>query len=114
LKQRNVYILKTPGFYKIGIAADIQKRLRTLRTGNPFGIEVVFSAPVYDAYGIESKLHRQFKNKRKSGEWFALTDDEAQLAKALLRAYADGEPKPGFQLSFKNLLRRVWNYQRDY
>ena len=62
---------------KIGIAVDPARRLRQLQTGNAHRLAVLrlIDSPV-NAKRMERALHRQFKEYRTSGEWFALSDCE--------------------------------------
>lgn len=71
-----VYLLKCNEFYKIGIATDVQTRLASLQTGNPFRIDVVVSYEFPTANAVEAALHQKFKAKQKNLEWFGLTEND--------------------------------------
>lgn len=58
--------LGTP--YKIGIARDVDARLRTLQTGNPCRLSIVNAFP--GGQELEVKIHRALKDERLVGEWF--------------------------------------------
>lgn len=58
--------------YKIGIAKDVEKRLKGLQTSNPNKLQVVNKFYFDNASKIESDLHEKFKDKRLNGEWFNL------------------------------------------
>lgn len=66
-----VYALRVPGFLKIGIAADVAKRIRELQTGQPHPLQCVG----YCAGGREKEaaIHKALANHRACGEWFADT-----------------------------------------
>jgi|LGVE01.1.fsa_nt_gb hypothetical protein len=59
--------------YKIGKANSIKERLKRFEVKIPFDIDLITSFSVKDAINLESELHKTFKNKRLSGEWFDLT-----------------------------------------
>lgn len=52
VKKSGVYLLYSCGCYKIGITNNIQKRINTLQTGNPFLIQLVFFKIVNDASAL--------------------------------------------------------------
>jgi predicted GIY-YIG superfamily endonuclease len=71
-----VYLIKCinkDGFIKIGVAKEVQSRLDTMQTGCPYKLELLASIKCVSrkqAYELEGRLHRLFKNKRVRGEWF--------------------------------------------
>lgn len=58
---------------KIGIAANPQRRLKQLQTGNSHRLSVLRAIGCVEPRRVELGLHRQFRHYRKSGEWFELT-----------------------------------------
>lgn len=61
------------GAIKIGVARDVQKRLATMQTGNPFELKVIALIPcsgVQQAFDTERRIHNMFRSKRIRGEWF--------------------------------------------
>lgn len=81
--QVRVYVLVCGGFFKIGIAADIQKRIAGLQTGNPQKIELFHDLspmPRKDARRIEQTAHRRLAEFKVHGEWFACTAEQAIAA----------------------------------
>jgi hypothetical protein len=78
VKKSGIYILYSCGYYKIGITTNIDKRILELQTGNPFLIQLVFFKIVNDASALESELHKKYKNKNVSGEWFYLDNNDIQ------------------------------------
>jgi hypothetical protein len=70
---RGLYVLgnKDMGFCKIGIACDIQRRMKEIQTGCPYPLVLWFFKPMQGAAIIEKKLHRQFSDYRLNGEWFS-------------------------------------------
>jgi len=73
----NIYLIssETNGqkLYKIGITKRaIETRMKELKTGNAAELAIVDSFESRWATKIEASLHRQFRPKRISGEWFGL------------------------------------------
>jgi predicted GIY-YIG superfamily endonuclease len=56
--------------YKIGITNDLDKRIKNIRTGNPYPVQYVFNQEIEQASKIERWLHIQFNKYRMEGEWF--------------------------------------------
>ena len=56
--------------YKIGITNDLDKRIKSIKTGNPYPVKYVFIEERDDASKIERWLHTQFNTYRMEGEWF--------------------------------------------
>lgn len=78
--KRSLYLFKraSDGAYKIGMSGDVSLRLNTLRSSLKCGIELVCSGPAkFSAGKKEAKIHRNFAEKHMCGEWFALSDCEA-------------------------------------
>jgi hypothetical protein len=90
-----VYILQSgeENLYKIGIANDVDERLRDLKTGNPrrfFVFGLIDTVDRESANAVESFLHKMFQSKRVPGggrEFFALTRMEAEDAERAGRAF---------------------------
>ena len=55
---------------KIGVTGDVWKRLRTLQTGHPEKLIVLYVEEIDNPTIIERYLHRHFHEKRLNGEWF--------------------------------------------
>jgi hypothetical protein len=70
----NVYLLESDGFYKLGIAVNITRRISDEQTGNPHEIKVMefFSAPHDYCYAFEQVWHKRLDDFRQRGEWFHL------------------------------------------
>lgn len=75
-KKGHVYLITDPKqfFIKIGLAKNIEKRLKGLQAGNPIELKVLhsFSFTEYKAArAFETHLLRLYGHKRVRGEWFA-------------------------------------------
>lgn len=70
-----VYVVLAEGTsrYKIGYAENVDNRIKYLKTGCPFPIEVV---SVFDEGTAEDErsIHEVFKDYRVHGEWFCLPE----------------------------------------
>lgn len=56
---------------KIGIAKDIDSRLKVLQTANPFQLSILD----YTEGNIEKTLHKKFEHLKTKGEWFKYSDE---------------------------------------
>ena len=78
---------------KIGFTNDLNKRLKTLQTGNPDKLIIHHfeEVPNHRARIMEKRLHRDLSHKRLKGEWFNLTPLEAKsmLQFAIIRYLDD-------------------------
>lgn len=73
-----VYVIPAGQFVKIGVSADIEKRLNDLRAANPLIHRPAFlSGPLLNAYDVEAEAHLALDGYRVDGEWFYC---DAQLA----------------------------------
>lgn len=72
-----------PGYYKIGFANNVTRRIAELESGCPFKIIVYHSIEVSFGQKLERFLHRKFQNKRVKLEWFLLTSDDVNYIKAV-------------------------------
>lgn len=70
------------GPIKIGLAADVAKRLAALQVGNPHKLSIL-GVIRCDAADIEASLHRMYRAERLSGEWFNPTPDLLDVIKRL-------------------------------
>lgn len=76
---------------KVGIAANIDKRLCSLQIGNwqPLKVHHTVSVTATQAAAVERHMHREFKAKRLRGEWFDIPLEDAKVAlEEIAEAYA--------------------------
>lgn len=77
----NVYLISSEingkVLYKIGITKrNIEDRIKEFKTGSASEFRIVDSFSSKWARKIEAGLHRAFRQKRISGEWFDLCDGD--------------------------------------
>lgn len=85
----SIYIIRCQNHIKIGRAFNVKSRLYSMKVGNPFDIELIFSIKVPDDKAIEKELHNKFENKHHKGEWFNLTDEDVEQVKEICKKYAE-------------------------
>lgn len=66
---------------KIGFSKDVNKRLKTLQTGNSEELLLhhYIQVPEDRVRILEKKIHQELSYKRLKGEWFDMTAEEAKL-----------------------------------
>lgn len=73
LKYRCVYLAKCGDIYKIGVSNNPENRVGNLNS-QIFGVQLVSkSSKTEDAFRQENFLHRKYKEKNISGEWYQLS-----------------------------------------
>lgn len=84
----SIYIIKAgdSNKYKIGVANDIGHRLKNLQTAHYEDLIVVRSFYLQDAYGMEKKIHKMFKECQKHirGEWFMLDEEDIKTIEGFI------------------------------
>jgi len=67
--------------YKIGFSKEPQKRLKSLQTGYPHKLSLLYTKEVLesDVKNIEKKIHKVLNHKRTKGEWFNILLEDAIL-----------------------------------
>ncbi len=74
-----LYLIQSEnGLTKIGIASDVNDRLKTLNIGSPVVIVLIYHVYTIFAKEIETELHAMYKDKLVKGEWHKLTDEDIQ------------------------------------
>ncbi|MEP1380944.1 MAG: GIY-YIG nuclease family protein [Paracoccaceae bacterium] len=61
---------------KIGRTNSLKRRMSELQTGNPVQLRLLGYIETGDEASLEAKLHREFRRKRGSGEWFNVEANE--------------------------------------
>ncbi len=68
-----IYVLDDQlGHYKIGKAADLNRRVKQLRIQLPYPVTIHYAFQTTDQHSDEQVLHELFATKRLNGEWFRL------------------------------------------
>ena len=83
-KRGYVYLIRAGVFYKIGIAENLDNRLKAFKTSVPQEIKLIIGRKVKDYRGVERKLHRLFEKKSVKGEWFKLDKEDIKKIKEIL------------------------------
>lgn len=78
-----IYILQAGPYFKIGIAQNVDARIKQLATLPPFDLVLVHTIETEDMYSLESGLHSRFEAKRKNGEWFELDEEDVEWIRGL-------------------------------
>jgi hypothetical protein len=72
-----VYLIECDNRYKIGYTRkSIEQRIKQMQTGNSKSFNLVSAFESKWGTRIESHLHRRYKNKKVSGEWFELSEED--------------------------------------
>lgn len=82
-----VYILKSEGLYKIGRTLNPKQRIKSYRTQNPYGTEVVIMERVEEYLRTEAAMLRMFEGKKVKGEWFRLTRHDIEELKKIMYVF---------------------------
>jgi len=69
-KHTHLYVLAAGGLHKIGVTNNIDKRIKTLQTGNPNIITLEYLDERKNPHKAEKYLHLQFQKNHVRGEWF--------------------------------------------
>lgn len=69
-KPTHLYILSDGEKVKIGVTSDIDTRIKSLQTGNPKKIVLLYIEERTNPTKAETYLHRCFTKQREEGEWF--------------------------------------------
>lgn len=76
-----VYLLRVGKHYKVGRAKEFGQRKRQLDIQLPERATTVHVIATDDPVGIEGYWHARFAEKRRNGEWFALSADDVAAFK---------------------------------
>lgn len=72
----HVYVLEgAPGICKIGIAEDVQLRVKALQTGHPETLTLHLALPMLWEFTrpVERECHKILRGDRRVGEWFTVS-----------------------------------------
>lgn len=86
-----VYLIHRVGAdeYKIGMATDVDRRLRELQVSNGGKLEVIHAIATDWARELEETMHRHFRKERLRGEWFRLTKNDVYCIRQISDGHCD-------------------------
>ena len=77
----SVYLIKSGKYYKVGRSNSAGRRHYELSIQLPESADIIHSINTDDPVGIEVYWHNRFKDKRKNGEWFELSQEDIRAFK---------------------------------
>ena len=77
-----IYIMKSGGWYKIGMTSRKSGRLGEIRVLFPI-VKLITQIACEDAGKVETYLHKKYKKQRITHEWYKLTKQDIQWFKSL-------------------------------
>jgi len=77
-------VLESGGYFKIGIAVDVPRRIAAITGSCPSPVTLLFSASVPNARYIEKLLHTKYAEQNTHHEWFKLTPEQVNDVKTYL------------------------------
>jgi DNA-binding transcriptional regulator YiaG len=84
-------------------------RFNQFRTYAPFGSEIIGFIQTCDAKELETTLHKKFASKRLLGEWFEITEKEAQSEINFYSSIEDVRERNEFQVEWAQKLHNKRN-----
>lgn len=112
-RAKSLYVMgSTIGLTKIGISDDPSARLRTIQGASGIRLSLVHSSDkTQDARAIEAAAHKLLAEKRRTGEWFDVSPEDAveALAEAsrIVEERRRNKRRPGRPLEHGERLERV-------
>ena len=73
-----IYFITDGDYVKIGVAANVNKRLSGLQTGNVKELRVIKKIYSNEPYETEAKLHSEYSKHHIRGEWYDILNLIAQ------------------------------------
>ncbi len=74
--------------YKVGVSADIKRRIKDIRSHVPFYCKVIYLGWFYDVYELEEQIHKHLSINKFKGEWFqCYNEDILELINSLSYEY---------------------------
>ena len=93
---------------KIGFSSNNSPITRFIqfKTYAPYGSEILGFIQTDDAKNLESKLHLKFSQKRLSGEWFEITEEEVNTVVDFYSNIEDIKLRNDFQIAWANMVQQ--------
>lgn len=83
------------GLYKFGKTKDVLSRIKTLQTGSPFKLELVF----YTDFFEEKYFHEWLAEYRHSGEWFKLAVTPTSMTSSYIQFLFNDARLPEWEIN---------------
>lgn len=74
-----VYLVESANLYKIGRTSHLDSRVKSLKGVTGAKVNFVLAVPYHRDFNLEKHLHVFFRDKRREGEWFALSSDDLKI-----------------------------------
>lgn len=88
-----VYLITNGDACKIGITENVKTRIAGIQTGSHKKIALLHSVECSNPNSLELELHKLYKAKRLSGEWFDLSSSDIYNVIAAMNAFPAEETK---------------------
>jgi len=75
-----LYVMESEVGVKIGISKNPDERLRQITNASGMQVSLRHTREHESAYAVEQNAHKLLADKRRTGEWFSVTVDEAIAA----------------------------------
>jgi len=88
-----VYIIRIQNTeqYKIGMTTNLTKRIKQIKSSNPYNIKLVYFVTTEHYRSLEAHLHKIYKSYRGIGEWFHFKEEDIyELEQILLYIELEG------------------------
>lgn len=101
---------------KIGYSTNNNpiNRFNQFKTYAPYGSEIIGFIQTYDSKEIETKLHIKYSQKRLSGEWFEITEDDVIKEIDFYLNIEDIRDRNEFQIAWANKLNKTKEDTKEY
>lgn len=104
-----VYFFRHIGLSPIKIGYSTNEspldRFMQFKTYAPYGSEILGFIQTIDAKSLESKLHLKYSQKRLSGEWFEITEEEVENVINFYSNIEDIKLRNDFQIAWANMVQ---------
>ena len=87
---KKIYVITDGDRLKIGVAKDVAKRAKQIRTGCPNVYVAYESEPISNAFKVEKKLHKEFEAFSIGNEWFSGLERNSVVERVRSAVYAYG------------------------
>lgn len=74
-KEDYFYIIENNGLYKLGYSSNFAKRYKNYKC-HLGDVNLIYLTKQKDCFNLETFCHNKFKDKRKTGEWFELNQND--------------------------------------